>query len=278
MKKIAQFLLLVSFASYAHDNSKLIEVAKSCASSCYGQDCSTQYCTPGPQGEPGPRGKRGPRGERGHRGDTGPTGAIGTAGTTGATGATGVTGAASGAGLNEVLLTAAMLAGCGEGPLFPTINVVFTGAGGCFSVPVWPMIYFGPGEVGNGGWGPFNVPIDLDNTKPVTAVVHILVPSSTAPNGNANIEVDMAYLANDEIGGGFSDTETSGDFAVISPSSDPSNTNVTQITVPVSLDPTLLVPGDWAFISVTRIPATTNEFTANIFLSTISIQYSRLSS
>lgn len=256
MKRLAQLLLFVSFASYAHNNSEPAEITKytsDCSTSCYGQNNNTQCCIPGP------RGKRGPRGHRGHRGHTGPTGA-------------------SGAELGEVLLTAAMLAGCSEGPVFPAFDLL-SPYGGCFSIPVWNMYYF-EGFVGNGGWGPFNVPIDLDNTKPVTAVVHILVTNSSAANGNANVEVDAAYLSNNEVGGiilpatGFDDTQSSGDFAVIPTD----NRNIIQITVPVSLNASLLIPGDWAFISVTRIPAITNEFEDNIYLSTISIQYSRLSS
>jgi hypothetical protein len=137
------------------------------------------------------------------------------------------------------------------------------------------MLYF-EGSVGGGGWGAFDVPIDLDNTQPVTAVVHVLVTSSTAATGNANIEIDTEYLSNNELGGtSFDDTQTSGDFTVtpVSPTDD-----FRQITIPISLNPALLVPGDWGFISATRIPAMTNEFQDALWLSSISIQYSRLTS
>ena len=211
------------------------------------------------------------RGKRGKRGKTGPMGA------------TGATGAAAGCGLGEIFMTATELVGCGEGPEYP-FNYYLFPYDGCFAVPVWIMFNF-DGVVGYGASGTFNVPIDLDNTQPVTAVIHLLIRSTdgTIGGSNANIQVNMAYLSNNEIGGtnppatGYSDAETSGDFTVIPPDT-VSDSNVRQLSISIPLDPTVITAGDWAYILVTRIPALTDEYQDNIFLSTLSIQYSRLCS
>lgn len=93
----------------------------------------------------------------------------------------------------------------------------------------------------------------------------------------------MAYLSNNEIGGivspatGYSDTQISGDFTVTPPDT-ASDTNVRQLSIAIPLDPTAITPGDWAYILATRIPASTNEYENYLWLSTLSLQYSRICS
>lgn len=127
----------------------------------------------------------------------------------------------------------------------------------------------------------FNIPIDLDRTQPVIAVIDILV-DSTFVMGNAKIQVDMDYQANNGLLGtvfpatGFADTQVSADFPVMFAT--PVNSdNMRHISVPVILDQTK-IDGDWAFIGVRRIAAAANEYGANLYLSAISIQYSRICS
>jgi hypothetical protein len=216
----------------------------------------------------------GPKGKRGHRGKTGFTGP------TGSTGATGATGPAAPCGVSEIWMNALQMAGCGEGPLWPPI-IGLEPYGGCFSIPVWDLT--DPLVATHGGWGAFDIPDDLDNTMPVTVVVHILVQSTDGPptGSMAALEINMAYLSNNEIGGvtppgtGFADTQFSADFTVTPPDITSSD-NVREITVSVPLDSALMTPGNFGFIAVTRTPATTDEYAATIWLATLSIQYTRL--
>jgi hypothetical protein len=129
----------------------------------------------------------------------------------------------------------------------------------------------------------FNIPIDLDRTKPVTAVIDILIDSSSQIVGNqAKLQINMDYQPNNGLIGsvapatGFADTQFSADFTVIAATPLGSD-NMRHISIPVVLDQTK-IDGEWAFIGVKRIAPLTNEYSANLYLSAISIQYSRICS
>lgn len=205
------------------------------------------------------RGKRGKRGPRGHRGD--PSSSLG-----------------------EFFINAPMMCWFGQAIFPDTILIPYdNGSVQGTNILTWTL-YPSTEFVGNPPVGAnFNVPIDLDVTKPVTAVIHMLVDSSVETGNQATLQMQADYQANNGLLGsvspatGFADTENSADFTVTS--AIPSlSTNLVQMSIPVSLDPTKMAVGDWAFITVGRIAPAANEYSGILYLSTISIQYTRLNS
>ena len=207
------------------------------------------------------RGKRGKRGPRGHRGRS------------------------SSCGLNELFINAPMMCWFGQA-IFP--NALLTpydnGLAADTNIPAWTL--FASTDFPDNPFvgANFNVPIDLDATQPVTAVIHVLVDSSNDIVGNqAKLQVQMDYQPNNGILGsippatGFADTQISADFTVL-PATPFLSPNMRHISVSIPLDITKIVDNDWAFITVGRIAPATNEYSGVLYLSTISIQYSRLCS
>lgn len=229
---------------------------KSCGSGGCGQTAAfglnnqnSVACTPG---------KRGPRGKRGHRGT-------------------------SATGLNELFINAAMMTWFGqavfqpEAPVAPYIDPTYTDM---LTWTLYPSTEF----IGNPPVGAnFNIPIDLDVTQPVTAVIHVLVDSSVETGNQAKLQVQADYQPNNGLLGsvapatGFADTENSADFTVISATPSLSD-NFVHMAISIPLDTTKMAVGDWAFITVGRITPAANEYSGILFLSTISIQYSLISS
>lgn len=203
------------------------------------------------------RGERGPRGKRGQRGKD-------------------VTS------LAERFINAPMMTWFDDG-VFPPNAIVIPYANGIqgTNIPTW-VLFPSTGENVPVGAN-FVVPIDLDVTKPVTAVIHMLVDSSTETGNQATLQIQADYQPSGALLGstapatGFADTEISADFTVPFVTPSPS-ANMVQISVPVTLDPTKMAPGDWAFMAVGRIAPAANEYSGVLYLSTISIQYTRLNS
>jgi hypothetical protein len=251
MKKLTLFLLILSCASYAY-NEPIITQAAINKRKCSFSPCSlvnNKDC---------PRGPRGHHGRRGHKGDPG------------ATGATGATGAAATApcGMNELFSNAIMMLSSGEDP-YDIRSQLLYGPDEAY-VPVWT---FFSSNSGNPIGLNFNIPIDLDNTQPVTVIVHFLIePFGTIGTRQINFQVSADYKGSNEVLG-FVETVNSGDFTVFE---DPIND--VHISKSVSLDPSLMTPGDWAFLSFIRVPPTTNEYHQSILLTTISFQYTRVCS
>jgi hypothetical protein len=180
--------------------------------------------------------------------------------------------------------------GSQEGPaptvttFFPYgINQLFTAA-----VDAWAI---GPRDqfvnaIANVGAN-FTIPIDLDNTQPVTVVLHFVIPNNNGiPTGNqAAILLEADYQGNDGLLGieapatGFAQATFSPDFTIIEPAvSAPNNSNLEQIQVSIPLNPALMTGGNWAFLQISRIAPEANEYSFPIYLSTISFQYSRICS
>jgi len=227
------------------------------------------------------KGKRGRRGHRGHTGATGATGAAGIQGITGNTGATGAIGATGPefCGVNELFLNANMLTGIvGEGGSSPVGLFPYGNNSQNAIVNGWelqPNIFGSRFTVGAN----FNIPNDLDATQPVTVILHLLIAHNGSV-GNAQIQLNIDYRNSNDILGveapatGFSDTQTSPVFAVIEPPiSAPNDSNLRQISIAIPLDITQIT-GDWAFMQVYRVD--TAGYPDSIYLSTISVQYSRI--
>lgn len=262
-------LLSITQLACAKDDRKLIEkidlveqvalnqeLQRSKARSCCGGPVSS--CFTNPDSICCKRGKRGKRGHRGHDG------------------------VATSGGFGEVLINAPMMCWFGQGILpdaivIPYDNSTVQGT----NIPTWTL-YPSTEFVGNPPVGAnFNVPVDLDITKPVTAVIHMLVDSSTQTGNQAAIQVQADYQpVNGLLGSvspatGLADTENSADFTIVS-ATPTDSANMIQTAVSVSLDPTKMTVGDWAFITVGRIAPAANEYSGTLYLSTISIQYNRL--
>jgi len=205
--------------------------------------------------------KRGKTGKRGHRGPRGHAGS-------------------DACGLGELFLNAPMMASSGEGSGYPPDNNFIPYSPVDTLIPGWQVrssvFQDTPVE------GIFNIPIDLDRTQPVIAVMHFLVPGFLVPEGEAKLRIDMIYLPDNDLLGftppatGYDDTQFSADFTVV-PAVPSGSNNLRQISVSVALDQTK-INGEWTFIGVSRVAPAGTEFDLPIYLSTISIQYSRICS
>jgi hypothetical protein len=204
------------------------------------------------------RGKTGKKGHRGRRGRPG----------------------SNACGLGELFINAPMMASFGEGGGYPPDNSFNPYSPTDTLIPGWQVRQSVFQDVPVEGI--FNIPIDLDRTQPVTAVMHFLVASPAVLTGAAKLRIDMIYAPNNDLLGfippatGYDDTQNSADFIVMS--ADPlGSNNMRHISVSVALDPTK-INGEWAFIGVSRIAPATTEYDFPIYLSTISIQYTRICS
>jgi len=123
----------------------------------------------------------------------------------------------------------------------------------------------------------FNLPSDIDVTQPVTLVYHLLVKDND-DSGVAAMQVQADYVpANTNFGttassGGFSETVSSGDFAVIEPTG---STVLHHQEVSVNLNNTLMAPNDWVFLSILRSDPAGTEYPHSIYLSTVELRYTR---
>ena len=241
--------------------------------------------TTGPTGPTGATGITGATGATGVAGITGPTGATGSTGATGITGATGATGttgstgATGGCGLNELFLNANQLTGINtEGGLeIATLFYPYGPDDQTASVNGWELFPDDPNIKYTVGAN-FNIPNDLDTTQPVTVILHFLVSQFPTIGDQAKIQLQADYKnSGNELGiqppaTGFADTQVSPDFTVTQPIGP---NNLIQISVPISLNPTQIT-GPWAIFQIKRIAPAANEYQEAIYLSTISVQYSRL--
>jgi len=206
-------------------------------------------CKRGKTGKRGPRGRRGPSGE-------------------------------NSCGSAELFLNAPMMTSSGEGGGYPADSTFTPYTPVATVLPSWQVrpSNFEDTFVE----GIFNIPADLDITQPVTAVMHFLIPSFDIPIGIAHLRIDMIYLPNNDLLGftppaaGLDDTQFSGDFLVMSAAPIGSD-NLRHISVSVPLDPTV-INGQWALIGVSRVAPAGLEYAGDLYLSTISIQYSRICS
>lgn len=239
----------------------------------------------GPQGDTGSTGPTGPTGATGNTGATGatgPTSATGATGVTGPSGATGATGAVGGCGVSELFLNANQLTGITTeiGPLVPILFYPYGLNDQTASVNGWELTPDEFVEVRFTVGANFDIPNDLDTTKPVTVILHLLVAQLEALGNQAKIQLQADYKnSGDELGAappatGFADTQVSADFTVTEPVA---ATNLVQISVPISLDPTKIT-GPWAILQMRRIVPAANDYSETIYLSTISVQYTRLCS
>ena len=127
----------------------------------------------------------------------------------------------------------------------------------------------------------FNVPIDLDRTKPVTVVVHMFLTGDPNQTGDqAKIQVNVDYKATNQLLGstppatGFSDMQLSQDFTVTLATPLLSD-NLRQQNVSIPLNGSV-INGDWAFMTIERVAPAANEYSGFLYLTTVSVQYTRL--
>lgn len=256
MKRLAQFLFIVSCTSYAYDQSK---IKKAAINKELTTRCGTNNCR-------GPRGKKGPRGDRGRTGRRGPRGR-------------------SVCGQNELFLNADMMTHSAfEGPFDMTPFFPYGAQFNSAPINTWRLNQTPFGDDIDKVGANFDIPIDLDRTQPVTVVLHFLIPEIITTGNQAKILVEADYKNSGNLLGveapatGFADSQTSPDFTIIIPApSTPNGTNLVQISTSVSLNPALIT-GDWAFLQITRILPAANNYDSPLFLSTISVQYTRICS
>jgi hypothetical protein len=257
MKKkvsLVLFLLLCMGQIASAESADVAFEKRSQGSPCFDLSALSKICCK--------RGKQGPRGRRGPRGRDGVC-----------------------AGLGELFINAQMMSWTpGEitrifppnnfYPLFPPLGTF---------IYTWTLfnstISSGLPPVG----AVFKIPVDLDRTQPVTVVVHCLVNSLEQATGDqAKIQVNMDYQPDNGVLGstppatGFADTQVSPDFTVTQPVPIGSD-NRSQISTSIVLDQTQ-IDGEWAFIGIKRIAPVVDEFSGTLFLSTVSVQYSRICS
>ena len=263
----------------------------------------------GPTGATGTTGATGSTGATGPTGNTGISGATGSTGSTGATGATGIgitgptgaTGAAGAIGATGATGATGSIGVTGAtGPFNCGPNELFTNALMMYSLnasnpTATPLAVYGtnfpyvPGwDFAPSGANPYlgsavniDIPFDLDNTQPVTLVVHFLVPVPGSPSTGtvAKIQARAAYASSGQLVGvvppapGFTEIALSPDFTITEPII---VGEFREISTTISLT-SALITGDWAFISFERIvPLVGTEYNKSIFLTSISLQYSRI--
>jgi len=254
MKKLAQFLLVLSCTSYTltFDQS----MAKKAA---INQEVTTRCGTNNCRGPRGKKGERGPRGQKGNRGSRGRR---------------------ARSGQNELFLNANMMTGINTegGLLEPTLFFPYGFDFATASVNGWeiqPDVFQGVRYTVGAN---FDIPIDLDVTQPVTVVLHFLIPQVETVGNQAKIQLQADYKnSNQELGSlppatGFADTQVSADFTIIQPVTSP---NLEQISIAIPLD-TSKITGTWAILQIKRIAPAANDYNSSIYLSTISVQYSRI--
>lgn len=271
--KIRHFLsLLMVFMSlplYTEQQTEILSVNSDQSARCCGNNYPDQRidnfvglcCEKGP---------RGPRGHRGRRGRTGATGATG----------------AEANPLGQLFLNALQMThSIDEGGPIP-IEFFFPYSGPMAIDNAAPVAGYvlnrrdrfvdGIDRVGVN----FTIPNDLDITQPVTVVLYLVTRFDAAPIGSqAKILLEADYKSSYELIGiqppatGFVDSETSPDFLAL-----PSSTSgdILLITTTVSLDPSLMTPGDWAFLQVSRVPAASDEFQDPLYITTLAFQYTRI--
>ena len=205
--------------------------------------------------------KRGKKGKKGHRGRQGPAGDPG---------------------MGELFINALMINWYSEG-VYPPDARGFLSIAPYSVATLTPAWILGSTEFnGESVRGmSFDIPIDLDRTKPVTVVVHFLVDNGLLSDaGQGKLRVYIDYQPNGGIigvtppGTDFADVQDSADF-IITPAIPSGSGNYRHQSVAISLDPTK-IDGDWAFMALGRIAPAANEYSAQISLSTVSVQYSRL--
>ncbi|HLJ31955.1 MAG TPA: collagen-like protein [Candidatus Babeliales bacterium] len=258
MKKLAQLLLIVSCMSYAHDDIRLFEInrKKDCCVAPCNADFNFDCC-------PGPRGKRGHRGRKGATGATGPAGS---------------------AGGGELFLNALQMThSLSEGPV--PINEFFAYGIGSSGSPVAAWILDSPDSAPDFIGINFIAPSNLDNTAPVNVVLYFVVPntSGASTGDSAQIFLQADYKSSGGLIGieapatGFVTTALSPVFTFTEPAaSTPFDTNLTLVTTTISLDPSLITPGQWIFLQVSRNFSGADDYSFPIYLSDISFQFSQL--
>jgi hypothetical protein len=261
------------------------------------KSCGQIGSCPRPEGERGPRGKKGDRGHRGRVGATGstgatgpsgaPTGATGATGSTGATGVTGATGPIGATGSGATGATGATgVASCGLGELFldgPMLSAATSSALlSAFTLNNavifgWPMMPSFGSVIAVGGV--FDLPVDMDITVPVTIVVHMLVDSIALPGTEAELGLTLDVVPNNGLVGDTTPATAPIAFDspvfTVTPAIPALSLNYRQIEVSMTVDLSATV-GTWAFLTVERIAPTTDEYTGPLYLTSISVQYSRL--
>lgn len=250
-KKIPLLLFALALATqiiYAKSDKKLAKknMRAAVAKCCGGFEPVEPVCC-----KRGKRGNRGPRGPRGRD--------------------------ASG-GLNEFFVNGAMMNSFVPQEFFNLPYSVDS------STLVWRMLpsTADPSDISPIGVN-FDVPIDLDVTQPVTVVVHFFVTDDPDQTGDqAKIQVSVDYQATNQVLGstppatGYADIQVSPDFTVVLAQPLFSG-NLRQQSVAISLDPSQ-IDGDWAFMAIERVAPAANEYSRFLYLTTVSVQYTRLSS
>lgn len=250
-------------------------------------DCSNPCGNRGPRGKRGHRGRPGPTGSTGATGPsggmtgaTGSTGATGPTGATGATGSTGSTGSTGATGLanftDELFLNALMMTNSdGE-----TANTIFLNTYGTqTTVNAWEM--YGPGDSldANVIGAQFIIPTTLDATQPVSLTLHFFSTIDSELPGDIQLQVRTDYKSNGEQLGdtapatGYAETIILPTYTILPIG--PLSANLSYFTLTVPLNPALLAGATWGFIAVDRLFVDIDPYFASIYLTGLSLQYTK---
>ena len=257
-KLLVPVLLVLSEASYLYSNPLDTTAIAKCAAAFQpiNDNCFQSVCLQGP---------RGPRGKRGHTGKVGPTGS------TGATGPISFT--------DELFINADMMI---DGDGTPTPNALFSNTYGSFNTPLdaWRLIV-GEGTTSIGAQ--YVIPSTLDTTQPVTLILHCFqaqgLPDDT---GDVQFQIQLDYKSTGQLIGnvppatGYAHTVLSDVFTVTTPIVDP-DTNLLYFTISTQtpIDQTLMTGCTWGFINVTRLAVGSGFDGEPIYLTAISLQYTK---
>jgi hypothetical protein len=279
MKIVAYSLLFLSCMSHAYERATITSALSKELSALSTRKSSTLFnCDGAFQCPPKPTCSfdcRGPRGKPGHRGRQG------------VTGATGATGPAALCGLNSLFINAPMMTD-EFGNSNPDITFANTyGPSTSFTTPTvtaWNMIItFFPQSPKT---MQFIIPDDMDTTQPITLTLHCFNNFNVEATGRVAFQVQADYKSDgEEIGTsapatGFAETLLTADHVVVDPTGFGTNQqNIRYFTLSVPLNGALIAGNTWAYLDVLRVaPAINQDYSASVYLTAVSIDYTRICS
>ena len=226
----------------------------------YNQTCNNKptCCKPGPKGKKGHKGDTGPQGQQGIQGPQGPQGIPGPSTFS-----------------DELFINAPMMTDTFASTPNTSFNITY---GDGTSIEAWVMVFGGDSGSANIVGTQFIIPSNIDATQPVTLTLHCFNRVIPGTLGNVQFLVQTDYKAhNEQVGNtfpltGFAESITTNVYTII----DPLSPNIRYFSLTISLNPSLMTGKRWGYISVNRVPTEDPNYIDPIYLTEISIQYTKI--
>lgn len=236
----------------------------------------------GATGAVGPAGPQGPTGPQGFNGNNGLNGSTGATGPTGATGATGPAGSNVGYFfLNPYTMHQQDLLGTTDVPddVFDSVYGLLPNTPE-FTAWTMPFVNSASTKIST----QFVFPTDIDVSQPVFLDFYLLISQHFVGGQNefSRLTINAQYVVpNVEFGvtapaTGFSESFTTPDFPIVTPTQTLGSFNTNINVVTAQLDNTLMTGAQWGYLNVNRETALGAEYIFDYGLSCICIRYTKL--